>query len=263
MDRLQVLWKIDELNSEYETASSKRQKQIDKELVELGNILKQNPRRDKKIQQLLAKGRDMNAQDIKQLSDWGITHKQIKQVLKIDNVSFYEYLKNHGLVKERKEVMPKSAIAEAKELLANTDLSIPEIAKKTGAKEPTVYYHAKKIRGGTQKDITPPKKEHKKQIVQLKESVKSKEISPEHMKLKQEHEELKKIYHELRILYQKITEQESGEIADLKMELEQAEREAELLKQDAEHYSNLYEQEVAAHEHLFNYIQILRKRGNE
>lgn len=51
-----------------------------------------------------------------------------------------------GKVSIKVEKTRSERMEEAKELLRTTDLSVPEIAKKLGLKEPAVYYHASKIR---------------------------------------------------------------------------------------------------------------------
>jgi methylphosphotriester-DNA--protein-cysteine methyltransferase len=119
---------------------------IGKQIRELGKQLDNKPR--KKAQKLLSKGGSLTLSDIKSLLELGVTKKEIAKAAGVSPSEFYEYLKSHGLLKEVKKV---SNIEEAKKLLKETDLSVTEIAKRTGTKEATVYYHSRKIRTGETK----------------------------------------------------------------------------------------------------------------
>lgn len=100
MTRIETLDKITELQSEYETASAARQKEIDQEIASLGNQL-QFPVKRRKINDILAKGRDMTHSDIEHVMQMGATQKDVRDALGINSVTLQRFLNSHRKNKPR------------------------------------------------------------------------------------------------------------------------------------------------------------------
>lgn len=147
MERLEILKSIDQLHEEHEHATDDRKKEIDKEIRELGEKLK-IPRRVNKINSLLKKGKYLTFSEIEYLRSQEVSVKEIAKVMGIGAMKLGDLIKKHkeGSLKDVSRAV--GDLKEAKRLLSETDMTVPQIAQETGCNEHTVYYHSSKIRKG-------------------------------------------------------------------------------------------------------------------
>lgn len=153
----------------------------------------------------------------------------------------------------------KKKMDEVKRLLKDTDMAASEIAKKTGIKEATVYYHQKKIRTPDKPETKVKPDDSQKWIKKLNDlqadykhlEAEYEQLKSQHTKLKEnsgalhnEKMKLKEKYFRLQDMYQEVTKklQEPKE-ADAEIE-----------------WMNKYEKEKAAHDLLIQYVTLIREK---
>lgn len=88
--RIDSLNKIAELENESLNASEERQKEIDEEILELGNNLI-IPRRQKRMKEIYEKGKDMTIEDIQFLKNQGVTKKVIIEMIGMNESEYYRH----------------------------------------------------------------------------------------------------------------------------------------------------------------------------
>ncbi|WP_193063430.1 helix-turn-helix domain-containing protein [Oceanobacillus oncorhynchi] len=98
-----------------------------------------------KIDNLLIKGKGLTASEIIWLLRKEVSRTDIAKAMNMSRTSFETYLSEHGLTIPKKNQAEK--IEEAKKLIRNTELSVREIANKTGLSRSGVYKHYKEIKG--------------------------------------------------------------------------------------------------------------------
>ena len=176
MDKKEIILQLGYLEDEYKEASEERKKEIDQQIKKYGEMLQQlGMKKQEEINRLLDKAHQMTYADVQKLRRYGITKSEILSKLGVpknswknididDRESFYRGLEFLEIEEEEDEMTrAKGDIEKAKQLLRETNLSVQEIARKTGANENTVYYHAKKIREENNKnyaDIIRQRDEH-------------------------------------------------------------------------------------------------------
>jgi len=258
MGRISVLKQINELWDERESATRDRKAEIDRELPTLGAQL-ENPRRTSRIESLQKKGERLTYDDVQYLKSQDFPDKTIWELMGISAVAFRKFTKNHK--KKRAVNMGKTNLDEAKRLLAETDLTVTEIANETGATYGSIYYHVSKIRG---------KKENKSKNLKN-----SKEVVPESKKeLLPMTEEKSTIYTDLEDTTKnlketiiKMTEDHERFKAETTEEREKLEKKVAELKaspnpDESTQWFNLYMKEQTAHRLLFQYLKTVQE-GDE
>lgn len=150
----------------------------------------------------------------------------------------------------QEDVFMKDKLLKAKELLAETDMTIREIADKTGVKYQTVWYHANKIRKN-QKAV--PAKEEKTEARQQ-----FRKIVDKHKALKEEHEALKQDHLDLQ------TERETWKnkqmrAFQLNQELESLRKNYDDLQLQHKRLQEDYWLEKEKHDTLLKYFQLLQR----
>lgn len=134
----------------------------------------------------------------------------------------------------------KKKMEEVKRLLKDTDMAASEIAKKTGIKEATVYYHQTKIRG-VNKPATPSKDKMQK-------------AKPHDKQLEITHEQLKSSFNGLQERFNALMDKyakASNELLEL--------RTGPTLEEVNE-WKEKYEREKAAHDLLIQYVTLIREK---
>ncbi|WP_163538282.1 hypothetical protein [Gracilibacillus sp. YIM 98692] len=214
MHRVEIIRKIDAILDIYDKTANK--KELDTQLQQLRGKL--TGTKDDRINRLLAKGEDLTFSEIHWLLDQEITRTKIAKAMRMNLTNFVEYLENHGIERVRKEretvSKAKGDVERAKTLLKENDLSCPEIAKRTGVNESTVYYHAKKIRSSntidkSDKPKTNVKKEVSEQSV-IQRLKKEKEIAENHAD--ELHATVQELLKERKELMRKLEEKEQEQV---------------------------------------------------
>lgn len=147
MTRVEILQNIDALEEEEKTASDVRKNKIEQEIEFLGSKLLDRPGRQKKVDQLKAKGEYLTYTEIEWLYNSGVTKAEIRSITGVS----WERLRaigqgperfyNPHLVQEDKE--------KAKRLLSGTTLSVAEVSRRAGVSYQFAWHHSKLIRDKT------------------------------------------------------------------------------------------------------------------